>query len=106
MEFEPLTIACPGCGSPDVVYSCHPDCCFNHVCSNCLSNFELATKDSGETLPTFGLRAEEKDSCAPTVQCARCSSLDVYQLKDEKSSVQKLACAKCRALLALEFSPA
>ena len=105
MNILPLTVACPGCGSKDVVYSCEPDCCFNHVCGNCLNNFELFTKDLGENSDSINIEPEERDSCAPTVECARCRSLKVYQVAESEASAARLVCASCDALLELGFSP-
>jgi hypothetical protein len=101
MVFLPLKIACPGCGSNNLVYSCDPACCFNHVCGDCLNNFELLTRDLGETIAFADTEPEEKDTCAPTVACARCKSLSVYATAE---SSMKLFCASCHALLELEFS--
>jgi len=104
MELLPLTVACPGCGSEDVVYSCDPDCCFNHVCSSCLHNFELFTEDLGEKIPLAGGHPPEKDSCMPTVACALCQSLNVYQLAVAEGEARKLVCVSCLSLLRLGFS--
>jgi hypothetical protein len=104
MEYLPLTVTCPGCGSSEVVYSCSPDCCFNHVCGDCLGNFELITSDLGETLPQVSVRPAERDSCAPTARCARCESLDLYQLGGTDSHAGKVVCASCRALLELSLT--
>src|SRR5215216_2535947 len=104
MKLSPLAIICPGCGSKEVVYSCTPDCCFNHVCGDCLNNFQLLTNDLGKTLRPVRVNADERDTCAPTVACARCESLEVYQLEDDQSPAGNLVCATCGALLDLEFS--
>ena len=104
MKLSPIAINCPGCGSKEIVYSCTPDCCFNHVCGDCLNNFQLLTKDLGETLRPVKVSAGEKDTCAPTASCARCESLDVYQLEGESSRAGNLVCAACGALLGLEIS--
>ncbi|HVF92102.1 MAG TPA: hypothetical protein VNH22_18705 [Blastocatellia bacterium] len=102
MRFLPLTVTCPACGSGDVVYSCTPDCCFNHVCNACLSSFELSTKDLGESLASGSPVAEEGDSCAPTVSCARCGSLRLLMIEDGASG-SRLACSSCHTLLELEI---
>jgi|GEM_PF-734108 len=102
MRFIPLTVTCPACGSGDVVYSCTPDCCFNHVCNACLKSFELSTKDTGESLEPAPLAADEGDSCAPTVSCARCGSLRVLMIEGGASG-PGLACSSCHTLLELEI---
>ena len=102
MRFLPLTVTCPACGSGDVVYSCTPDCCFNHVCNACLNSFELATKDLGESLASGSLETQGPDSCEPTVSCARCGSLKLLMM-DEGVTPGRLACSACNTLLELEF---
>lgn len=101
MTFSDLRLACPNCNAQDVVYSCEPSCCFNHVCSACLTSFQVLTHELGEEL-SVELPAREKESCAPTAACARCNSLHVYML-DEGPSANKLICASCHALLALDL---
>src|SRR5262245_9450581 len=105
-ELRPLLIVCPGCGSDGLVYSCHPDCCFNHVCSACLANYELFTQDLEETVASINLSPFERELSQPTVACARCSSLEVYQLDQNEPALIKLVCASCRALLKLSFGDA
>ena len=104
MKILPLTVACPGCGSREVVYSCEPECCFNHVCSTCYSSFELFTRALEEELTTVDIQPNERDSLAPTVSCVRCKSLAVYSVEDDESSTQKLVCGSCHSLLELDFS--
>lgn len=99
----PLTIACPQCGSQDVVYSCEPDCCFNHVCGTCYTSFELVTTLVGEQPGTLDTPQADRDSCAPTVACARCESIEVCLL-DTGETPPRLICLSCHALLALGFS--
>lgn len=116
MRFSPLIATCPACGSGDVVYSCTPDCCFNHVCNQCLESFELSTRDLGESLSPGGIEAgwqdsrgqesreqesRERDSCAPTVSCARCGSLELLMI-EEGDSKGRLICSACKTLLELE----
>ena len=43
-------VRCPQCNSADVVYSCEPKCCYNHVCAECRSTFELNTVKTGESI--------------------------------------------------------
>src|SRR5262249_48267004 len=102
MEFLALAVTCPGCGSEDVAYSCHPDCCFNHVCGTCLNSFELFTEDTGETFGSAEINAVKKDSCEPTAACARCGSLSVCRISSD-GRASSVVCAACHALLHLKF---
>ncbi len=91
-------VRCPKCGGSDVVYTCEPKCCFNHVCADCQASFELATRRVS-TEPT-AVRAEvEAPECSePTVACAVCEGLRVYVAQDSN-----LACADCGTLLDLLY---
>lgn len=102
IQISPLTVVCPDCGSADVAYSCVPDCCFNHVCGGCLNSFELSTEATGETMTSVEAPAIERDSNQPTVACAKCQSLEVYQLAQGAAS--GLVCTSCHSLLTLRFS--
>ena len=102
MELIPLAVCCPSCKSSEVTYSCHPDCCFNHVCGACLNSFELFTEDAGATLRSVTVNGDRRDSCAPTVACARCEGLSVYAVKGEEAG--RLVCASCGAELRLIIS--
>src|SRR5262249_60192793 len=101
MELLELRVACPSCGSTEVTYSCHPDCCFNHVCESCLASFELATELLEGSLDAREPPAREDDSCKPTVACARCNSLNVFPLCPPTSTDTRLGCASCGAILRL-----
>jgi hypothetical protein len=103
MKIGPLKIACPKCQSMDIAYSCEPDCCFNHVCGNCLANFQLSTAELGERAPSEGLaRADDTaDSCDPTARCAKCGSLRVRSLEAEEAGSLRAVCIDCRSVLAL-----
>jgi hypothetical protein len=103
MKLLDLTVACPHCGSRNVIYSCEPTCCFNHVCGDCLASFELLTRDLGGELAVVENQPGERDSTAPTVACARCESLEVHRVDDGASSNQ-LVCVSCHAHLELDFS--
>ena len=105
MKALPLTLNCPRCGSADVVYSCEPECCFNHVCGDCLASFQLKTRDVGGKLADFSFQASERDCLAPTVPCARCNSLNVAEIDEDDENVvgAKLACVDCKALLEIDF---
>jgi len=92
-------MACPVCASPEVYYTCTPNCCFNHVCANCGSTFEPVTQATGKiaagVLPPDPL----PEASDPTVACAKCDATTVYL-----SDSQHLVCARCGALLVLEFT--
>ncbi len=105
-EFVALTTVqarCPSCQSTEVFYSCSPNCCFNHVCSDCQSSFELLTSPlpgsgTGLDMDAAGL-PPEPDACSPTAPCAKCQSIRVYQL----SGSETLFCLDCRTLLKLGY---
>jgi hypothetical protein len=101
MKVLPLTIKCPKCGSGSVAYSCDPDCCFNHVCEDCLDNFQLATHYLGRSFTGLVVRADRPDSCAPTTRCSNCQSLDVWSVEIDEPSGCTAACLACGAALAL-----
>jgi len=103
METLPLRVSCPACGSANVAYSCEPECCFNHVCEDCLNSFQLATRDLGVQAAELSDGLPERDSCAPTAACARCHSLGVRSIDGEEGGSTKVVCVKCRALLELTF---
>jgi hypothetical protein len=94
-----LSLACPVCGSRDVFYSCTPNCCFNHVCSDCGATFEPATRASGETQRGIVRPDPPPDASDPTVGCAKCDSTAVFELEDGR-----LACADCGTVLELEYT--
>src|SRR5689334_21356491 len=89
-------IKCPHCGGSGIVYSCEPKCCFNHVCADCRSTFEVNTQKTGESDSTFAAAAVEPESGDPTTACASCESLKiaVVQSGDEF----KVVCGKCAAV--------
>jgi len=99
MQARKLEIACPVCGSSEVVYTCTPDCCFNHVCNQCGSTFEPATTATGRTAAAITLPETPPDPSDPTVACAKCYATAVYLTEG-----QDLVCAQCRSLLALAFT--
>jgi hypothetical protein len=99
--------ACPKCGGKEIVYSCEPKCCFNHVCSDCRSTFELNTEKTGRSGQQTKISAQEPDSSDPTTCCASCGSLRLAVLSST-SDETLLLCADCRAiskLLIEEFVP-
>jgi hypothetical protein len=103
MKVASLRIKCPKCGSGKVAYSCEPDCCFNHVCEDCLASFQLATRDLGSAITGLAAPPDHKDSCAPTVKCARCQSLDVRSVDGHDASDPTAACVVCGAVLELVY---
>lgn len=99
-------IRCPQCGGSDVIYSCEPKCCFNHVCADCRSTFELNTQKTGRFDHATDISAEEPQSGDPTTACASCESLKLAVLSSNGETL--LLCANCRAISKLvveEFVP-
>jgi transcription elongation factor Elf1 len=90
-------IRCPKCGGSDIVYSCEPKCCFNHVCADCRSSFEINTVKTGEYITAPTNVVEEPQSGEPTTCCASCESLQVAVLKSEDKETL-LLCGKCGAI--------
>ena len=99
MQTRKLVLACPVCGSGEVFYSCTPNCCFNHVCADCGTTFEPATKLAGGARSGIVPPATLPEAADPTVACAKCDSTDVYMLEGES-----LVCARCGSLLELEIT--
>ena len=98
----PLRLACPRCASPDVVYSCEPRCCFNHVCAACRCTFQTATapRTGPQAGKLTGLLAPDPppDSSDPTAPCSECRSIAVHALADGR-----VACVRCGAVLELLY---
>ncbi len=94
-----LQLACPVCGSGEVFYSCTPNCCFNHVCSDCGATFEPATTAAGGTRSSIVPPDPLPDATDPTTECARCQSTAVYVAEDGT-----LVCGKCGSVLQLEYT--
>jgi len=93
-------ISCPHCKGREIVYSCEPKCCFNHVCADCRSTFEINTEKTGRTDPDTPIDIPDPDSTEPTTGCAQCESLrvGVLSVADDPTF---LLCGKCRAVLKL-----
>jgi hypothetical protein len=100
-------IRCPKCGGAEIVYSCEPKCCFNHVCADCRSTFEINTHKTGQFDRTSQLAFVEPESGDPTTGCASCDSLKLAVLRSDVIETL-LVCGKCHAVLKLaieEFVP-
>jgi hypothetical protein len=93
-------IACPHCKSREIVYSCEPKCCFNHVCAECRSTFEINNEKTGRNDPDTPFDLSDPDSSDPTTGCAQCDSLRVGFLSADGDSTL-LLCGNCRAVLKL-----
>lgn len=108
MGLAPLkdVVRCPQCQSTDIVYSCEPKCCFNHVCAECRSTFELNTEKTGQS-DEIWVSTPEPDSGDATTSCASCGSLHVAVLRSNENETL-LVCGNCQALSKLvveEFVP-
>ena len=100
-------IRCPKCGGAEIVYSCEPKCCFNHVCADCRSTFEINTHKTGRFDLDAALQFGEPESGEPTTGCAACDSLKLAVLSSNGDQTL-LLCGHCRAVLSLaieEFVP-
>ncbi len=100
-------IRCPQCGGREVIYSCEPKCCYNHVCADCRSTFELNTQKTGRFDHETAISVEEPQSGEPTTGCASCESLRVAILSSSENEIL-LLCARCRAVSKMvveEFVP-
>jgi hypothetical protein len=120
MSVVPLRdiVRCPECGSRDVVYSCEPKCCFNHVCADCKTTFQITTARTGRTDPDSA-EVFQPDSGDPTTSCCCCHSLKVGALATEalptewttnppatektENNAALLVCGDCRAVLTLQY---
>ena len=91
-------IVCPKCGGKEIVYSCEPKCCFNHVCADCRSTFELNTSKTGRFDHQTAISAKEPDSSDPTTGCASCGTLRMAVLSSTADETL-LLCANGVAIL-------
>ncbi len=104
MTLVPIAVACPECGSTtDVLYSCKPECCFNHVCGKCYTTFELATTKVGE-ISELGALPPDPDPTGPTAPCARCGESKLFSIVENGNLSGRLVCVSCKALLTLELT--
>ncbi len=93
----PLRVPCPRCASFDVVYSCEPHCCFNHVCGGCRCTFQTATEAVGGKLQDL-VAPEPQDSTDATAPCCECKSIAVHALEDGRA-----VCVRCGSLLVVQY---
>ena len=89
-------IACPKCGGRDIVYSCEPKCCFNHVCADCRSTFEINTQKTGAFDQSSTLEFAEPESGDPTTACASCECLNIAVTGSGEDI--RVVCGRCRAV--------
>jgi len=104
MTFSWLSIACPHCGSSDVVYSCNPACCFNHVCNRCYTTFEPVTTKVGDFTGEIGPVPPDPDPTGPTAACARCGEITLLAITDDGIPRGRIVCTSCKALLTLQVT--
>lgn len=86
------------CGSQAVFYSCTPNCCFNHVCSDCGTTFEPLTAATGKMVSGVVPPDPLPEAADPTAACAKCDSTAVYLAGDQA------VCAHCGAVLTIELT--
>lgn len=99
MQTGKLELACPVCASGEVFYTCTPNCCFNHVCSNCGATFEPVTTATGGKASGIVPPDPLPEASDPTVACGKCDATTVYRTPD-----QGLVCGSCGSLLALKYT--
>jgi len=104
MILKPLSMRCPHCGSTEVIYSCTPSCCFNHVCSKCYTTFEPLTTKVGEFTGELGSLPPDPDPSGATAACARCGEIKLFMIADDEAVGGRVLCVACKALLTLELS--
>jgi hypothetical protein len=88
-------VRCPQCQSANIVYTCEPKCCFNHICADCRSTFQLNTERAGRFDRETLLNVNPAESGEPTAACANCESLRIAVINQ---SAAELLCADCRAV--------
>jgi len=92
----PIAARCPLCGSDDVIYSCNPHCCFNHVCGACRASWQHRTTPSTTAADAVDPGADY-DTAYPAAPCSGCGGL-VFQIE----GTDTLYCLACRRTLRLE----
>ena len=90
-------VRCPNCSGRDIIYSCEPKCCFNHVCADCRSTFEINTERTGRAVEAGLEPVPEPASSDPTTACATCESLRVAVFSSDATETL-LRCGACGAL--------
>jgi len=103
MNLVPISIVCPECSSADVIYSCKPECCFNHVCNQCYTTFELESERVGEIKEDL-TPPPEPDSTNPTIPCSRCGECLVFLWADAAKDFPAYVCISCKAVLKASFT--
>ena len=93
-------VRCPNCGGAEIIYSCEPKCCFNHVCADCRTSFQLVTTKTGGFDLQAATNAQEPPSGDPTAGCAACDSLRLAVFSNEDGTIL-LVCGNCGARLKL-----
>jgi len=100
-------IRCPTCGGAEIIYSCEPKCCFNHVCADCRTSFQIVTQKTGRFDREREIAPVEPASGDPTTACAACDCLKLALIQEGPPPL--LLCGNCRAVLELaieEVAPA
>ena len=92
-------VCCPTCGGSEIIYSCEPKCCFNHVCADCRTSFQVITRKTGRFDRESTIAPVEPPSGDPTTGCAACDSLLLALVSEGPPAI--LVCGKCRAVLEL-----
>ena len=98
MELKDI-IRCPTCSSAEVIYSCEPKCCFNHVCADCRTSFQIVTHKTGRFDREADIAPVEPASGDPTTGCAACDNLKLALTSAGPPAI--LICGNCRAVLEL-----
>jgi hypothetical protein len=94
-------VRCPTCGSHDIVYTCEPKCCYNHLCSDCRTTFQLVTHRTTRTADSVQLTAGEPPSGDPTAACAACESLKLAVTNATDPPL--LVCCSCQTSLDIAY---
>jgi hypothetical protein len=93
-----IAARCPLCGSADVIYSCNPHCCFNHVCGDCRASWQHRTTALPSAAEVSVAPADaDYDTAFPAAPCAGCGGL-VFRIE----GTDTLYCPACRRSLRLE----
>jgi hypothetical protein len=94
-------VRCPTCGGSEIVYTCEPKCCFNHLCADCRTTFQLLTKKTPRTWQAEPVRAEEPPSGDPIAACAACECLRLAVVADDGGT--SIVCGACNSVLELDY---